>query len=167
MRANVDVQECAMQVSQCRLRLRDLPVPGAVCRPGAPDSTGKDANQGEHGGGNGKGGREAQAAARKTERRSVTTHNASANGDRGAGERGVQLGRKQVEGDAPGGRQGDGGRRARISNQPRRTYVSGRSTETGIMPILARIWTEASVTTWRGRYGSVISRSCYRGAMTR
>ena len=119
MRANIDVQECAMQVSQCRLRLRDLPVPGAVCRPGAPDSTGKDANQGEHGGGNSKGGREAQAAARKTERRSVTTHNASANGDRGAGERGVQLGRKQVEGDAPGGRQGDGGRRARISTHPR------------------------------------------------
>ena len=37
----------------------------------------------------------------------------------------------------------------------RRTYVSGRSTETGFMPIQARIWTEVSVTTQRDRRGGV------------
>ena len=42
--------------------------------------------------------------------------------------------------------------------QPRRTYVSGRYTETGFMPIQARIWTKASVTTWRGRRGGVTLR---------
>ena len=51
--------------------------------------------------------------------------------------------------------------------QPQRTYISGRSTETEFMPIEARIWTEASVTTWRGRRGGTTSQSCYLGAMTR
>ena len=40
-------------------------------------------------------------------------------------------------------------------------------TETGFMPILARIWTEASATNWCGRRGGVTSRSCHQGAMTR
>ena len=38
---------------------------------------------------------------------------------------------------------------------PRRTYLSRRSTETGCMPIQALLWTEASVTTRRGRRGGV------------
>ena len=50
---------------------------------------------------------------------------------------------------------------------PCRTYVFRISTETRFMPIQARIWTEASVTTRRGRHGGMTSRSCHRGAMTR
>ena len=66
MQANVNVQDRAMRVLQSRSRLRDIPVPGAVCQPRAPDLTGMDSNQWEHGGEHGKGGREAQEAAGKT-----------------------------------------------------------------------------------------------------
>ena len=41
-------------------------------------------------------------------------------------------------------------------NPPRRTYVSGRSTETGFIPILACIWTEASATIRSGRRGGIL-----------
>ena len=44
---------------------------------------------------------------------------------------------------------------SRDKTLPRRTYISGRSTETGCMPIQALIWTKASVTTQRGRCGSM------------
>ena len=64
-----------------------MPVPGAVCKPHAPDLTGKDAIKWEHGGENGRGGGEAQAAAEKTQRGSDTTNDASANGEKGDRER--------------------------------------------------------------------------------
>ena len=85
-----------------------------MCQPPAPELTGRDANKGENGGGNVKGGGEAQAAARKTERGRGTTHDASVNGDNGDGERQGQVVRDQGDGDATGGQRGDRGRRARI-----------------------------------------------------
>ena len=42
-------------------------MPGSMCQPCAPDSTGKDATKGEHGRENGEGGGEAQAAVGKAE----------------------------------------------------------------------------------------------------
>ena len=85
MRANVDVHDRAMRVLQSRSCLFDMPMPGAVCQSHAPDLTGRDSNQGEHKGENGKGGGKVQEAAGKTERGIGTTHDASANGDNGAG----------------------------------------------------------------------------------
>ena len=79
------MQDRAMQVSQSRSRLRDMPVPGAVCEPRTPDLMAEYADQGEHGGENRKGGGEAQAAAGKTERGRGTTHNSSANRYKGDG----------------------------------------------------------------------------------
>ena len=114
MRVNVDMQDCAMRVSQSRLRLCDMPVPGSVYQQRVPDSTGRDANQGECGGENGKGGGEAQLAAGKSKRGRGTTHNAGVNGDKGAKERLGQVFWEQGDGDATGGRRGDGGRYARI-----------------------------------------------------
>ena len=112
------MQDRAMRVSQCHSRLRDMLVPGAVFQPRAPESTGKDATQGEHRGGNRKVGGEAQAAAGKSERGRGTMHDVSANGDRGDGERGGQVSRKQGDRDTTGGQRGDGRRRARISTHP-------------------------------------------------
>ena len=103
MRANVDVQDRAVRVSQSCSRLRDMPVPGAVCQPRAPDSTGKYAIQGKDGGEHRKGGGEAQAAAGKTERGHGTTHDASANRDNGNGDRQGQVGREHEDGDTTGG----------------------------------------------------------------
>ena len=85
MQANVDVQDHNMQVSQCCLRLCDMPVPGAVSQPRAPDPTGQDAPQGEHRGENGKRGGEAKTAAGKAERERGATYDASANKDRERG----------------------------------------------------------------------------------
>ena len=81
-----------------------MPVTGAVCQPRAPELTGRDATQGEHGGENRKGGGEAQAAAGKVERGRGTTHDASAIRDSGDRERGGEVGQKQGDGDATGGR---------------------------------------------------------------
>ena len=53
MRANVDVQYRVMRVPRGRSRLRDMPVPVAVCQPRAPDLAGGDTDQGGH---EGKGG---------------------------------------------------------------------------------------------------------------
>ena len=118
MRANVDVQDCVMRVLQSCSRLRDMPVPGAVCQPRAPYSRGKDTIQGEHVGENERGGGEAQAVAGKPERGRVKTNDASASGDKGSGERQGQVGREQGDRDATGGLRGDGGRRARILTHP-------------------------------------------------
>ena len=94
MRANVNVQDPVMRVSQSRSRLRDMPVPEAVCQPRAPDLMGRDANQGEHRGETWKRGGEAQAAAGKTEKGRGTTQDTSVNGDKDAGERRGQVGRE-------------------------------------------------------------------------
>ena len=105
-----------MRVLQCRSRLCDMPVPGAVFQPRAPDPTGQDANKGKHGGEHRKKG--AQTAAGKAERERGAMDEASVNGDRGDGERGGQIGRRQVSGDTTGGQRGDGGRHSGISTHP-------------------------------------------------
>ena len=53
------------------------------------------------------------------------------------------------------------------TSPPRRTYVSGRSTETGYMQIPARTWTAASKTTRHVRRGGVTLQSCHQGTMKR
>ena len=112
MRANVDLKDRAMRVPQGCLRLRDMPVSGAVCHLRAPHLVGRDAEQRYHGG---KGDREAQAVARENEGgTAVATHDASATRESGAGERRGQVGQEQGDGDATRGGQGDGGRRARL-----------------------------------------------------
>ena len=61
------------------------------------------------------------------------------------------------------GRQGT----IRVTPLPQRTYVSGRSTETGSTSTMAPTLMEAPATTRHGRRGGVTLRSCHRGAMTR
>ena len=119
MWANVNVQERAMQVSQCCSRLCGMPVPGAVLQLRTPDRRVQDATQGEHGRENGKRGEEAQTAAGKAERKRGATDDASANLDRGDGGRGGQVGWRQGDNDTTRGRRGDGGRRAGIPTHPR------------------------------------------------
>ena len=102
MRANVNVQECAMRVRQGCSRLRYTPVPRAVCQPRAPDSTVRDTDQGGHGG---KGYGEAQEIAGKNEGGTGgATHDASATGESGAWERRGKVGQEHGDGDATGGR---------------------------------------------------------------
>ena len=92
----------------------DMLVPGTVCQPRSPDLTGRDADKRVNGGGKSKGGGKVEEAAGKNEGGSDTPHDASANGDNGAGERQGKVGQGQGDGDATGGRQGEGGIRARI-----------------------------------------------------
>ena len=90
MQTHVDVQDHTMRVPQGRSRLRIMPVSGVVCQPRAPDLTGRDAEQGGHGG---KGGREAQAAAGENKGGTARQSNyVSVTGERGKGERQGQVG---------------------------------------------------------------------------
>ena len=105
LRAHVDVQDRAMQVLQGRSRLRVMPVSGAVCQPRAPDSTGRNAEQGVNGG---KGDREAQTTAGKSEVGTAGASNAaSVTRESGKGEYQEQVG--QEHGVATRGGRGDGG----------------------------------------------------------
>ena len=92
MQANIDVQDRVMRVLQCRSHLCDIPVPGAVFQPHAPDPTVYDTTQGEHRRRNVKRGGEAKKSAGKAEIEGGATDNASVNGYRGDEERGGQVG---------------------------------------------------------------------------
>ena len=97
MWANVNVQDPAMRVPQGRSCLRDMLVFGAVCQPRAPDSSGRDAEQGGH---RGNGGRETQASSRKSEGGTANASNAtSATGESGEGDWRRQGGREQGNSD--------------------------------------------------------------------
>ena len=171
MRDHVDVQDRAMRVMQGRSHLHVLSMYGEVCQRRAPDLTvgAADDTGRTH---RGDRDRETKEAARAHGGREEP----DACGGRGEIER---IGRIQnrtplhkwrpaSQSDRKGAdrrhnqRIGKGRREAiRGTLRPRRTSVSGRSTETGSMPTLAHTSTAESATTWRGKRGGVTSRSCH------
>ena len=53
------------------------------------------------------------------------------------------------------------------TSRPRKTYVSGRSTETGSTGTRSHTWTAGLPETVRGRGGGVTLRSCHRDSTKR
>ena len=91
-------------LSRISSRLCDMPVPGSVFQPSSPDPTGRGITQGECGRENWERGGEAETAAGTTEGERDAMDDASANGERGNGGRGGQVGWRQGDDNTNQGR---------------------------------------------------------------